>query len=476
MLLQSTDLLQPAVAFSLNVDPGTGAAFSDAAAAGTMRAEIAAVARVVADAVLLTSVFEWQTGTFTAFSDSDPANTRGNLYNNTDAMVEAIGGAALPGGGRRRLAAPAPAARPPYTRGRRLEFAFSSLANSSAFVADPSRAGATASFVVVTPSTDAAAAVKALLLSSSPSKDLSQSLYLIAGLLNASTVSVSINRTSVRLVTLPYRRTRWALVWDWIRAHIVATVAVGSTLIVLFILGAAARAWWRRRAETLHRFKRRKAVTPYLEKGVVAPDPNDDGALDDPLAVASALTAKRSLALASLSEGYRANRQQHRMSNQLQLLLDPSREPPAAGALAAAAVETGAPAAARARRRTRANAWASPPLGLNLAYEGTDTASAVYTEPNAPTRSDASLDVSPPATLRSHFQPGSVAFRVEGDAIDELLATRTSTGTGAGVRISLPGTATGPASPSNLERAASSLLVLPPGATSAPQGMNMVPL
>ncbi len=479
-MLQTTDQLQPAVAFSLNFNPGTGTAFSDARATGTMRAELAAVAGAVPDAVLLTSVFEWQTGIFTAFADSDAVNTDGNVYNSTDAMIEAVGGALA--GGRRRLAGGMAVGAAAGGRGRRLQLFLSALANSSAFAADASREGATASFVIVAPSAAAAGAMRAALLSSSPSKDLSQSLYLLAGLFNVSDVSVGLNRTSVRTVTLNYRRSRWALVWQWIQRHIVATLAAGVSLMVALLLCAGARAWLRRRAELRARFKRLKAVTPYGDK-LGAGAAGGEVPLDDPLAVASALTAKRSQALAAVADSHRATRQHHRMSMQLQLLLDPSRQPPAVGALAAAAVETGAPAAARAARRA---AWdgALPPLpGLNLAFKDgrADSLSAVYTDPHAGTYSSAASslggageDVSPPAALRARFAPNSLAFRVEGDAIDELLASRTNTGA-ASARLSLPGATltTGASSPSNLE--GRSLLVLPPG-SGAPAGMSVVPL
>ena len=203
------------------------------------------------DRVFFSSIFTLATGVYTQIADDDAINTLGKTLNSSAAVVASLSAA---GASRRRLAvqggggaAAAPQRRPaPATRlARALGLAIPPL-NTSALTPDATSKGSYVTFAVLAPSLDAASAMKQSLLSGSASLPaaLAPSLALISNATGQGPISSTLDRTSVAVIMLTYTQTYWSLLWDYIAANIVNVLAAGCALAVLVLVWGCGRAFY----------------------------------------------------------------------------------------------------------------------------------------------------------------------------------------------------------------------------------------
>jgi hypothetical protein len=316
---------QPAVVLTLDVGPATGAAVLSApGAAAALREGVAGLAGVRVELVVITSLFDYNTGVNTPVGAAERVNVEGNgedagaawdaLYGDASPEVTAAPGAGVGGGGAaRRAAAPPRPPRPPHAhrRPRALEdvVLFSVPPPAVPLRRDRARADVGAVFVVAVASTaDGSAVVGAL--AGAPAGAVAAACAGANAALAAATgtplsayAPAALVPGSAAVVTLVRKRTRWerflAYMSSLLSAGAVAGVAVGA------VAGAALLGYGalllRRRAAARARDKNAELLEAYLESHEASGE--ESGIAEPPPAAFSTATPSQAARVSRLRLG-----------------------------------------------------------------------------------------------------------------------------------------------------------------------------
>jgi hypothetical protein len=260
MVQITTTVEAPAVQFSINFKPslnalgrrvlqGGGAVFITAldtpAVAIAVRTSLltnlvqaaSPGAKVVLDQVLVASAaYDGTPQVYVTYNDSSPVNTAGNTAASIDDLIESLtsSGAvfrvntsntrrramAFGGGGARR---------------RRLELTLQPLKPTWAAGANATYATSLA-FNIIAINPAAALTMSDLLKGSTSGGELARDMSQVATNASGVQLDAEVDTSSVKLVTLTYKKSRWALFLEWLKAQILRIIACGVALIVCFCI------------------------------------------------------------------------------------------------------------------------------------------------------------------------------------------------------------------------------------------------
>ncbi len=231
---------------ALDASPEVAAAVRGSVLAGLL-APSAGGAPVVIDQVLIASAaYGGAPPFFLAFNDSSPVNTAGNSAESIDALIDNLssGGAAFntstTARRRRALLAAAGGARA-RAAGRQLELELQP-GNPTAV---PVNATALTFNIIATSPASAAGMAAALrdsaaggggdALAASIAKDASNATGVPLG--------AAVDGASVKLITLTYKRSRWGLFLEWLRAKITLIIGCAAAVAVVFGCAVSLQRW-----------------------------------------------------------------------------------------------------------------------------------------------------------------------------------------------------------------------------------------
>ena len=478
------------------------------------------------DRVFFSSIFTYATGVYTQIADDDPINTLGKTLNTSAAVVASLSASsrrlAVQGGegAAALLRSPPPSPTPARAHAprlaRTLALAMPPL-NTSALTPDATSKGSYVSFAVLAPSLAAANAMKESLLSGSASLPaaLAPSLALVSNATGQGPISSTLDRTSVAVIMLDFTQTYWSLLWGYFAANIVNVLAAGCALAVLVLLCGCGRAFYAggvsraRKARgrqcwpTLHpaNYLRRRKALEEAREGATFPLPGfleagEEGGGSAPSAPRGFLTSAKDRLFQSMAQA----KARTQMRSDLSLLLNPDKTWERLSARRSAPPPAPAPAPMHSYALDAGlnfeygRASLDPAFGRSTSYTGAYPTGSTFGG-SAGTGSLAGSYFSPtasagePAVLRARLGlplyegmgggAGADAPRVSFtprlvDSLDSFLGSNSVAvrphllpgGARHSARLSAAASASPPqgASPeANLNLAARSLLVLPPG-------------
>ena len=238
------------------------------------RAALAGLTGAPVDAVFVSALRIVTTGEVWPLEASDPVNA-GSL-NSTDDVVDMVVGAtnaaAMSGGGARarRAAAAAAPPRPPLRANRRLNL---QLTRPLAGGAAPGSPTVEVTLLTLCPNVAVANNRSAALSRVGDAALLAATADARGGLADAlqadpSSINATLDTGSLRVVSLNYRRSRFAALLDFLRRNITTVIACSSALMLVLLLFCACRLRYKKSME--RRILLAKRVAPSKSSGVAA--------------------------------------------------------------------------------------------------------------------------------------------------------------------------------------------------------------